>query len=85
MKNKTVKFLTTFVYLKRVAVYLKLDLLVVSVDSFDGAIRAVLEFSYFNTSQMRLISGKHAVVIKQVPFSFDLNNGVVVSPTHYWI
>ena len=76
-----VSFATTGVFVLQKILFASLIyILLIRIQGLDGAVGIVFEFGHFHIAQVGLPGNLH-VVVKQVPFAFELDDGVVVGPT----
>lgn len=54
-----------------------------SLNGLDPPIGIVSQLHHFEASQPRFPTGGDTIVMKQVPFSFEFNNGMMRSPAHH--
>ena len=58
-------------------------LFIQSFNRDDFSISIVLQFTDFQTAKPGFPFGRYTVVMEQIPFSFELNNSMMSSPSHY--
>lgn len=55
-------------------------LVIVRLDGLDCAVSSDVQFCELNASLVRAAAGSHCIVIEEIPFAIDLNDGVVCCP-----